>query len=223
MIYSTIQAVDFALGGYIAKVFPQKEVIHGAKNWQAFNRRPVKEKIMRGDFETVTEVMAAIESSQKQVSTNSKVKYNSVSLPMVAYGRKANISPADPDAGAIIKKTVKAEGDIELILAQIEIDYRIMLMAWDIPTLDQMQMAWMFYSAFHADLSYTEVEGQSLELSARILDAKTPMFEDASISSKESRLHAVIIPIQVQTYVAQGQVVEVPDPISINFGFDHIK
>ena len=224
MNYSTIQAVDFAIGRWIAEAFPIEVTPTGPKNWCDFAKRPIAQKIMRGDFDSATEVISSIESSQKQSHSSGKFKHNPASLPMIAYGRKAGISPSEADAGAIINtKTVEVLSMMDVQLVQVDIDYKMLFMAWDIPTIDQMQINWMFYAASHSEIPYkVEIQGEEVELNVRILDAKTPLFEDASIPAKENRLHAVMLALSARTYVMKGQKVTIPDPISIHFSGGHI-
>ncbi|MBE0505904.1 MAG: hypothetical protein IBX50_04180 [Marinospirillum sp.] len=214
-----MQAVDFALGRFLSEVYPIDNAAEGAKNWCRFMARPPAQKIMRGDFETASDIIRSMEASQKQASQNNKIKWNSVSLPVIAYGRKPNIIVSDPDAGSYSQKTVISENDFRLKLIQVDIEYRIAMLAWDIPTLDQMQMQWMFHVAFEqSKIEYqVKVDGEPMTLTADIIDPKTPAFEDSSLPASDGRVHAVLLPIRARTYLAKGMLVDIPDPIRIHF------
>lgn len=213
--YSAIQAIDFALGRLLVDVFDHQQM-NGPANWQAFLKRPNNQKIMRGDFDTAQDILKAIESSEKHASASGKVKVNPVNLPLIVYGRKPALVVSEPDAGAYQLGQVASGpsgADLRLSLAQVSVDYRIALLAWDRPTLDTMQLAWLFHVAVPGQhrLSYdVQIGGETLTITGELLDPRTPIFDDASLERSEGRLHGVILTVTVKTYAVMGGAVVIP-------------
>lgn len=215
--YSAIQAIDFALGRLLVDVYDHQQM-NGPANWQAFLKRPTSQRIKRGDFDTVTDILKAVESTEQgsSASTNGKVKANQVQLPLIVYGRKTPIVVSEPDAGAYQigqHATGPSGADLKLSLAQVSVDYRIAMMAWDRPALDTLQLAWLFHVAVPGQhrLSYeVQIGGETLTITGELVDPRTPMFEDASLERSEGRVHAVILTVTVKTYAVMGASVVVP-------------
>lgn len=210
MEYTQLQAVDFTLGRLLVDIFAKQQQDHGPAMWQTFLKRDVKTKILRSDFETVADIVKAMESAEKHAAQDGMQRSNSVQLPLICYGRKPNLMMADPDAAAYIfdKVVVDDDGrDLRLSVAQLNMEYRIAMLAWDRPTLDMMQLAWLFHVGKPEQhrLSYDVMIGESkLEITGELIDPKTPMFEDASLDRGEGRLHAIILPVQVKIYAVMG-------------------
>lgn len=217
--YSAIQAIDFGLGQHLAGIYTDA-MSSGPKHWRQLLQRPPQSKVFRGDFEGPAEVVRAIESSKKHARPGARIATNAPALPLVAYGRKPQIEVVEPEAGGYqfgCLATTESGQDMQVSLAMVQVEYRLMLMAWDKPTLDAMQLAWLFHVANAAkrghkfDLAY-EIDGEPLDsITAEIIDPKTVAFEDVSLTSQEGRLHAVAIPVRVRAYVIQGARVDVPD------------
>lgn len=224
---SPIQAFDFGLGQLLATIY-SAESSGGPRGWEELLKRPPARKIFRGNIDDrgPNGIVKAVESMKQQLGVadlgDQKIKANAPSLPLVAYGRRSGLTVVEPEAAgyqfgkhAIVKK----DGDtqqVNLDFVMVEIRYQLLLMAWDQPTLDAMQLAWMTHvpnakKRHHKfDLAY-EIDGCLLQgVTAEIIDPKTVEFEDASIQASEGRLHAVSLPLRVRGYAIRGAQVSLP-------------
>lgn len=221
MQLSAIQAFDFGLGQLLATIYSQDNIA-GPKNWQQLVKRPPANKIFRGNIDDrgVNGVVRAVESMKAQVdglvTSKGQLQSNSPSLPLIAYGRSSGMRVVDPEAAgyqfgkhAVVEKDDESQ-QVNISLAKVEIEYQLILMAWDQPTLDAMQLAWLFHvphteqSKHKFPLAY-EIDGCLLEgVIAEIHDPKTVAFEDASLPMSDGRLYAARLPIRVQAYAIQG-------------------
>lgn len=233
--YSVLQAVDFGLGQLLAKIYSEG-ADSGPKNWRQLLKRPPQHKIFRGDFDEPYAAVRSIESAAIAKQASQWVSANRPSLPIVLYGRKPNVRTVEAEAGghrSDVYATTNSGQQVKLSFAMMEVEYRLMLMAWDKPTLDAMQLAWIFHVSNAAkrghkfDLAY-EIDGEPLEgIIAEVIDPKTAEFEDTSLPVEQGRLHAVSLPIRVKAYAIQGAKVAVPDRIGwqvdINVGGETIR
>lgn len=210
MEFSPLQAIDFSLGRLLVDVYDHQKPNHGPANWRAFLARPNPQRFLRGDFDTVSDILKMMESSQKNAVSAPGLKSNPVNLPLIVYGRKPSIVVADPDAGAYIfdhTVTDNEGNDMRMSAAQLTVDYRVAMMAWDKPTLDTMQLAWLFHVARPGQhrLSYQmQVGTGTIDVTGELIDPKTPVFEDSSLTRDEGRLHAVVLTVTVKTYAIAG-------------------
>jgi len=219
--YSVIQAVDFGLGQKLATIYATG-AMDGPRQWQRFLQRQPQHKIFRGDFDEPEGIVRAIEASAAHRQKAGQLSSNSPALPLIAYGRKPAIEVIEPEAGdyQYDRHAITDSGQqLRLSFAMVAIEYRLTLMAWDKPTLDTMQLAWLFHVSNRAarghkfDLAY-EVAGEPLEgITAEIIDPKTVAFEDASLERDNGRLHAVTLPVRVRAYAIQGARVSLPDTL----------
>ena len=224
---SPIQAFDFGLGQLLATIY-SAESSGGPKGWEELLKRPPARKIFRGNIDDrgPNGIVKAVESMKQQLdvaaSGDQKIKANTPSLPLVAYGRRSGLTVVEPEAaGYQFKKhaVVNKDGEsqqVNISLAKVEIEYQMILMAWDQPTLDAMQLAWLFHvphteqSKHKFPLAY-EIDGCLLEgVIAEIHDPKTVAFEDASLPMSDGRLYAASLPIRVQAYAIKGAKVSLP-------------
>lgn len=232
--YSVIQAVDFGLGQLLAKIYSEG-ADSGPVNWRQLLKRPPKQKIFRGDFDEPHAAIRSIESAAIAKQVSQWVTSNRPALPVALYGRKPNVRTIEAEAGAYqhdVYATTDSGQQVQLSFAMMVVEYRLMLMAWDKPTLDAMQLAWVFHVSNAAkrghkfDLAY-EIDGEPLDgIIAEIIDPKTAEFDDISMPVEEGRLHAVSLPIRVKAYAIQGAKVAVPErirwQIDINVGGETI-
>lgn len=219
MEYSTLQAIDFAVGKFLVDVYENQATTVGPKNWQAFLARPTKQKIMRGDFDTPSDILKLIESNEKHATQVGAVKANPVNLPLIAYTRKPAIMVADPNAAAYQheQRVLGPFGDgLSLSVAQLSLEYRVCMMAHDIPTLETMQLAWIFKVSKPGNnyLSYDiAIGGQKMPIMGSIIDPKTPLFEDVSLARTDGRLYAVMLSVTVRIYAVMGAEISIPDSL----------
>lgn len=217
--YSVIQAVDFGLGQHLARVYADA-MDAGPKNWRELLKRPPQHKIFRGDFDEPYAAVRSLESAQIAKQVSQWVSSNRPSLPVILYGRKPNIETVEPEAAGFQHEqyAVTDSGQqVRLSFAKIVVEYRLTLMAWDKPTLDAMQLAWVFHVSNAArrghkfDLAY-DIDGETLEgITAEVIDPKTAVFEDVSMPVEQGRLHAASLPVRVRAYAIQGARVSVPE------------
>ena len=216
--YSVIQAVDFGLGQHLAHIYSDG-FDSGPQNWRQLLKRPPQKKIFRGDFDEPYAAVRSIESAAIAKQASQWVSANRPSLPVVLYGRKPNIETIEPEAAGFQhdQYAITDSGEqVRLSFAMIVVEYRLTLMAWDKPTLDAMQLAWIFHVSNAAkrqhkfNLAY-EIDGEPLDgITAEIIDPKTAAFEDISLPVNEGRLHAVSLPVRVRAYAIQGAKVDLP-------------
>ncbi|MDX5979639.1 hypothetical protein [Vreelandella alkaliphila] len=217
--YSVIQAVDFGFGQLLARIYSEG-FDSGPQNWRQLLKRPPQLKVFRGDFDEPHAAVRSIESAAIAKQVSDWVSSNRPSLPLVLYGRKPNVRTIDAEAADYqhdVVATTDSGQTVRLSFAMMVVEYRLTLMAWDKPTLDAMQLAWVFHVSNVAkrghkfDLSY-EIDGEPLEdIIAEIIDPKTSEFDDVSVPTKEGRLHAVSLPVRIRAYAIQGAKVAVPD------------
>jgi len=217
--YSTLEAIDFAIGKFLVNIY-DNQPLNGPANWRSFLQRPTKKKILRGEFDTVSDILKTIESTEKHASQTGPVKANPVNLPLIAYTRKPSITVADPDAAAYLRdSTVLAPDgvtDLSISLAQLSLEYQICMMAFDRPTLESMQLAWVFALSKQGakQLSYdVMIAGCQLEIQGSIIDPLTPLFSNASLPIASGRLFAVMLPITVRIYAVMGAEIDIPETL----------
>ena len=219
--YSVIQAVDFGLGQHLAHIYADA-MDSGPQNWRQLLKRPPQHKIFRGDFDEPHAAVRSLESSQVAKQMSQWVSVNRPSLPIILYGRKPHIETVEPEAAGFQHEQVALTDSgqqVRLSFVMIVVEYRLTLMAWDKPTLDAMQLAWIFHVSnakrrgHKFDLAY-DIDGEPLDgITAEIIDPKTAAFEDMSLPLEQGRLHAVSLPVRVRAYAIQGARVSIPDPI----------
>ncbi|MGP9633802.1 hypothetical protein ACT3R7_12115 [Halomonas sp. AOP43-A1-21] len=217
--YSVIQAVDFGFGQKLARIFSDG-FDSGPQNWRELLKRPPQHKIFRGDFDEPHAAVRSIESAAIAKQMSQWVSNNRPSLPLVLYGRKPNVRTVEAEAGDCqhnVIATTDSGQQVEMSLAMMVVEYRLTLMAWDKPTLDAMQLAWVFHVSNIAKkghkftLAY-EIDGEPLEvIPAEIIDPKTSEFDDISLPVTEGRLHAVSLPVRIRAYAIQGAKVAMPE------------
>lgn len=217
--YSVLQAVDFGLGQFLARIYGEG-FDTGPQNWRQLLKRPPQYKIFRGDFDEPHAAVRSIESAAIAKQVSQWLSSNRPSLPVILYGRKANVRTVEAEAGAYqhdVIATTDSGQQVRLSYAMMIVEYRLTLMAWDKPTLDAMQLAWVFHVSNAAkrghkfDLAY-EIDGEPLdEIVAEIIDPKTSEFDDVSVAANDGRLHAVSLPIRIKAYAIQGAKVSMPE------------
>ncbi len=235
--FSELQAVDFALGAYIAQAFTGLAEV-GTKEWKEFTRRPVSRKVYRSDKDSPQEFFRALLASRKAEKTTAvtgELK-NSPELPVVYYFRKPGMTNSDNN------KPIKAgvfwnEGltkAFDLISMPISLDYQVFLLAWDKPTLDKMMLAYYAWQTRHDKFACmyglatapTVPEGlpggEVLEVNAYIQDHRTITFTNSSAVDKDNRLYAVTMPISLNTQVLAGAEVVPPQFIEIQFAAGNV-
>jgi hypothetical protein len=219
---SELQAVDFALGKFIADAFTCLNDQRGPKEYREFLGRAVNRKIFRHDADTPAEFLKAYRSAQAGEKTIAGAKVNQVELPLVYYYRKPGLTN-----GADREKTRRGRysfsGDLKnaykFMVLPIVFDYKLFILSWDKPTLDSLQLAWYAYQERHDKFTSTYKIGDTdlFEVNAYLLDHKSLLCADASIAPRQdmSRVYAVSMGLQVATDVLYGDAVSVPAEYNI--------
>jgi hypothetical protein len=211
---SELQAVDFALGTFIAKAFAGQRNA-GSKEWREFLTRPIKEQIYRGDHDDPAEFVKALQKATGQ----------STQFPVVYYFRKPGFTNSDNNKGTRSKAVTNGGKSFDLITLPISLDYRFYLLAWDKPTLDKMALAWYAYiCAKNAEFAVKyQVDSEVFAVSAVVADNRTVTLSDITPPSTEPGIrhpfHGVMTGLTINTQILQGAPVPAPpDTIFIEVG-----
>ncbi len=211
---SELQALDFALGASILSAF-QNCAYKGPANWIKFLQAEPKDKIFRIDHEDSLSLIKALENKEKTSS-------GKASLPVVAYFRKPGLTNGDLTAN-VVNKTMFDEqlsSSMRLSFLPVAIDYSMTFAAWDMLTLDKMQIAWYAHMArnYRANrfIYPVMIDTEVLEVPVNFVDPKTVIFSDTSPPKQEAgRIYSVSYDFTVNTQLVVGEAVTVPDPITV--------
>ncbi len=204
--FSELQAIDFALGAYIAGAFSGLNAVKGPKQWRDFLSRENNKRIFRDDSDGPSEFLQHLSSSGKTEKTVDGVKSRLPQLPVAYYYRKPGMTNGEgrnfPGRVVRLEDTLKA---FDLTLSPVELDYHLVFAAWDKLSLDKLQLAWYQYVIKNArfEVQY-EIAGEPFPVGAWVGDPKTVVFSDASIPRTEGRLFAVDSTLTVQTSILFG-------------------
>lgn len=200
--FTELQAVDFALGAFLATVFTPLAPV-GPKEWQEFLARPLKEKIYRGSYENPADFIKALQASGVK----------DVKLPLVYYFRKPGFTNADN--GKSVKGKARQNDDkfFNITALPISLDYRLYLLAWDTPALDKLGLAWYRHinsicSTFPVNY---KVDTETFDVNCYVDDNRTVTLSDSSSLYVEGkRLYGIMTALTVKTQVLIGAVSPVP-------------
>lgn len=205
--FSEVQAVDFALGAYIAAAFAGINPDTGPKQWREFLTRANNQRIFRDDADGPAEFLQHLSQSgltETTKATGQKIRLPQ--LPLIYYYRKPGMT--NGEGRNFPRRTVRID-DIDkifdLTLSPMELDYYLVFAAWDKLSLDKIQLAWYQYIIQHNHFTVQyELAGEPLEVGAAISDPKTIVFTDKSIPRTDGRLFAVESTTTVQTSILFG-------------------
>ena len=204
--FSEIQAVDFALGAFIAAAFAGLNPATGPKQWREFLTRDVNKKIYREEVDTPSDFLTRLASTGKTETVLDGVRSRLPQLPVCYYFRKPGMTNGDPRNFPSRAVTSEDEAKIyTLTMLPLSLDYQIVFASWDKLSLDKMQLAWYSYlvQTNHFTVQY-ELAGEALEVSAAIDDPKTLVFSDLSIPRTDGRLFAVNSNLTINTVILFG-------------------
>lgn len=231
--FSELQAVDFALGAFIAQAFTGLAEI-GTKEWKEFTRRPASRQVYRHDADDPQEFLRSLMASRKaeKITTGTGELKNTPELPIIYYFRKPGMTNSDNNKplriGAVWNEELSKAFD--LISMPLSLDYQMFLLSWDKPTLDKMMLAYYAWQTKHDKFKCLygfatapaapgeSAGGETMEVNAYIQDHRTITFTNSSMVDKDHRLYAVMMPISLNTQVLAGAEVVPLQFIEIQFG-----
>jgi len=225
--FSELQAVDFALGAFIAGALSGLNDQAGPKAFREFLSRPVSRQVYRHDADSPAEFVKAYRAAQAAQSTAAGAKLNPLELPLIYYFRKPGMTSGDGREVTRRGKFMFAELEdgtlgnaYKFVVLPLTLDFKLYFLAWDKPTLDKLQLAWYAYSALNDKFPclYQIGETDTFEIPAYLLDHKAPLFADESIPPGQdaSRVYAVSTGLQIATDVIFGAGAIAPEEITIN-------
>lgn len=204
---SELQAVDFALGTFIAKAFAGQNPNSGSKEWREFLGRDVKQQIYRGDHDDPAEFIKALQKTTGQT----------VQFPLIYYFRKPGFTNSDNNRAIHGKGVANGGKSFNMVALPISLDYRFYLLAWDKPTLDKLSLVWYAYvNAKNARFTTKYmIDGEPFdEIPANIADNRTVTMSDNTPQSAEAGsrppFYGVMSGMTVNTQVLQGAPVPAP-------------
>lgn len=206
MELSELQAVDFAVGGYILAAF-NGHAASGPKEWQEFCLRPGAKKVYRNDAENPSTFLKALSSGRKSETTAGTIHKGTHDLPVAYYFRKPGFTNSEDRKRLAGRHSwndaLTRAYDIEVL--PIYLDYRMTFCAFDKLTLDKMMLAWYAYQMKNEKFSVQYHLGQdNFDVNAFVLDHKTVTMTDTSEPIENGRLYAVEATISVYTQVIFG-------------------
>lgn len=217
---SELQAIDFALGSHIAGAFTNL-ASSGPSQFVEFLARPVAKKIYRHDFESPSEFMRSLRASKKHETTGTSGKVSNLpELPIVGYSRKPGVLSNDDKRP--MKHLVNAQNDdktvnFEVLLLPVVLEYKVGMVAWDMPTLDKLQLLWYAHTAFNDKFPALWMIGdEPFETTARIEDHQSLIFSNISETGESGRLFATETDIRISVQVVIGKAVTIPDEITLS-------
>lgn len=221
---SELQAVDFGLGHTIVTAFDGLAAV-GPVNYKKFIARDSNKQIIRHDFDAPQDFISSYIGDRKGSKTvDSNTTTNVLDLPVIAYCRKPGIS-TEEGRGGIIHEKIRWDEALEkafkLSVFPLTLQYSLMMLAWDKPTLDKLQLAWhAFLSNRKAKNHVFEVtyliDKQPLNVNAFIQDPTVIETTDISLPKGEGRVFAVEQTLTVTSQVLFGEAVEIGD-VEVHF------
>jgi len=218
---SELQSVDFSMGSYIAGAFANLEASKGPSQFNEFLTRPVAKKIYRHEFETPTDLIRSLRGSRKNEVTQVDGKISNLpQLPIVVYSRKPGMITNDDRRP--IKRSVTGVSDdptkvFEVLILPVTLEYKLALVAWDMPTLDRLQLVWYAYAAFNDKFLAKWVIGEEVfETTGIIEDHQAIAFTDTSEVGESGRLYAAETDIRVSVQIAFGKAVSIPGELILS-------
>ncbi len=203
--FSELQAVDFALGAYIARAFDGLNPNTGPKQWREFLTRATNKKIFREESDTPSEFLKNLASSGKTETIIDGIKYRLPQVPVAYYYRKPGMTNGDERIFPIITGTTDGTKVLTLMLSPIVLDYHLVFAAWDTLSLDKLQLAWYQYVAQKTRFTVQyEIVGEAFDILAAVHDPKTLIFTDISIPKADGRLFAVDTILTIESSVLFG-------------------
>lgn len=202
-----LQAVDFALGAFIASVF-EDMAQNGPANYIRFLSRPVNEKIFRTDHQDAKELLDKITADKKGTGADKRPD-----LPIIGYFRKPGFS--NGESISVSGKRLRWAGganDLDnpykITTMPINLDYTVTFAAWDKPSLDKICASWYSFVARKRIQKFvvpSKIGEDVMLVPAYINDPRNVFLSDASMQPSEQRLYACTLALQVNTQLICGE------------------
>jgi hypothetical protein len=223
--YSELHAVDIAFGGCILDAFSGLFVA-GPSEFKEFLTRDPKKKVFRHDSDSVQGFLKSYMASGNSVDTIAAGKrVKSARLPVVNYSRQPGLVSDDENPGGIYnryKTLFHGETGMKVRLLSVVLTYRLVFITRDKPTLDKFTLAWLAHvsdtqNGKHKFSIQYLVDGQRLDAMAQIKNPKMCSFDNESVTTETGHFFAVGTMVEVETPVVFGGVVDIHDPIRIEY------
>ena len=215
---SELQAVDFAVGDFIAKAFDGLSLTTGPKEWREFLGRATSAQVYRHDAASPGEFLKALQASRKTETGPANKRLNAPTLPAVYYFRKPGFTNVNDRSKQIRGRYAWSE-DLARVynirLLQLDLDYTIVFVAWDKPTLDKMIMAWYAYIVVndHATAKF-QIGSDVMDVPVIVADHCNLTVSDSSEPAENGRLFAATAPYNMHTLILFGAEVT-PPPVNV--------
>ena len=221
---SELQAVDFGLGRCVVSAFDGLAAV-GPTDYKEFIARESNKQVFRHDFDAPHDFISSYIGGRKASrAVDANTTANVLDLPLIAYCRKPGIRNEE-DRGGIIREKIRWDEELEnafrLTVMPVTLEYRLMILAWDKPTLDKLQLAWYAYISNRKNNNHVFtveylIDEKPLEVNAFIKDTKVIETMDISLTKEEGRVFAVEQTLVVTSQVLFGEAVDVGD-VEIHF------
>lgn len=219
---SDLEAVDFALSGVIAGAF-ENLADAGPQAWRRFVSRSAESKIFFAQNEDVQAVLRRIARS-----VNDKPDRSGPDLPVVVYYRDNGLG-GDSNQYTTINNAQRfvSEGPegleakaMRLTCLPISLNYSLLFLAWDRPTLERMVLAWWGYivplGRKHSRFLVPYVlAGESLEVGANIAAPRDVITSSENLGDGGQRLWGARTTCEVTTQALYGAVFTTPDYVHL--------
>ncbi len=220
---SELQAVDFAIGDFISKAFDGLSLTTGPKEWREFLGRSTAAQIYRHDAASPSEFVKALQASRKAETGTPPKRDNSPPLPAVYYYRKPGFSNVNDRSKQIRGRYLWNDALLtayQIRLLHLDLDYTLVFVAADKPTLDKMAMAWYAYIVAHdSGVAKFRVGSDIFDVPVTLQDHCNLTISDASEVTDNGRLLAATTNYTAHTMILFGA--EIPPPptnIRIQYG-----
>jgi len=220
---SELQAVDFAVGEFIAAAFDNLSLTTGPKEWREFLGRATAAQVYRHDAASPGDFFKALQSSRKAETGPTTNRQNSPTLPAVYYFRKPGFSNVNDRSKQLRGRYSWNEelSKVYLIRAlHLDLDYTIVFTAWDKPTLDKLCMAWYAYIVTHDTMTAKfRIGTDIMDVPVTIQDHCNLTISDSSEPAENGRLFAATTNYTMHTMILFGtEVVAPPVTMRIQYG-----
>lgn len=220
---SELQAVDFAVGSFIAEAFTGLSLTTGPKEWREFLGRTKSAQVYRHDAATPGDFVKALQASRKAETGPTTQKSNAPKLPAVYYFRKpgfANVNDRSKNRTAKYAMNDDMTQAYSLKVLYLDLDYTIVFTAWDKPTLDKLCMAWYAYiTGNDKTVAIYQIGEDLFEAPVFFADNCNLTISDSSEPVENGRLFAATAPYNIQTQVIFGAEVPMPPAnVRIKYG-----
>lgn len=217
---TSLQAVDFAFGGLLARCFRSLAPESAPKAIGRFLARPDKEKIylVKND-----DVQAALRRLA-QHADDSKGRQGVPDLPLVMYYREQGIV-ADPNQHVQVAEVTRfveeetifaRDAAMRLTTIPLALTYSLLFLAWDRPSIEHLALAWWAYVAplgrRHSRFPVPYMlDGERFEVRASLSAPREILTSNEDMGQDRERLWGSRTMAEVATQAVVGGRVEVPD------------